>query len=162
MSITPFHFESGFLLSELTARNVSFLLFIIIQVIIDVESVFNIVMGNYPVHHYAHSFAGNIILTIVLSAIFHVAKTWLKSFRFFGGLNLRIVIITTLIGSLSHTFFDSIMHSDAQPFSPITAINPFLGINSLPFLHDVCVYSALIGFVIFSFRKLRSRKKSNV
>ena len=162
MPITPFHFGPGFLFSEITARYISFPLFIIIQIVIDFESAYNLIMGNYPIHQAAHTFLGNTVLTIVISFIFYFAEERIMVVRFLSGFTHRKIIVTTLTASFSHTFFDSIMHHDAHPFSPFSEKNPFLEMISISVLHDFCLYSALFGLTIFIFRKLRSRKKSNV
>ena len=53
------------------------------------------------------------------------------------------------IGSYSHVVLDSIMHTDIEPLSPFSQSNELLGFISVGALHKFCIYSGLVGAVLF-------------
>jgi hypothetical protein len=58
MPITPFHFGPGALLHAMAPRHVSFIAFCAANVLIDVESLYNLVNQRHPVHAFFHTYAG--------------------------------------------------------------------------------------------------------
>ena len=57
MPFTPLHFGPGLLLKAAAPRHVSFTAFVASQVLIDLESLYNILRGAWPVHRELHTFA---------------------------------------------------------------------------------------------------------
>jgi len=51
------------------------------------------------------------------------------------------------------------MHSDVQPAYPLTLDNPLLGMISVSTLHKLCLYSGMLGAVIFYAVQWHTRKK---
>ena len=60
-----------------------------------------------------------------------------------------ICISSALIGTFSHVFIDSIMHTDSQTFFPLGIENQILLFVSIETLHKFCIYTGLTGTVIF-------------
>jgi hypothetical protein len=58
MPITPFHFGPGALLHSLAPRQVSFIGFCAANVLIDVESLYNLIHRREPVHAFFHTYFG--------------------------------------------------------------------------------------------------------
>jgi len=52
---------------------------------------------------------------------------------------------------------DSIMHADVEPFFPITTNNAILGLITVEALHQLCLYSGLIGGIVYFAIHLRRR-----
>lgn len=67
------------------------------------------------------------------------------------------VFLSAFIGSFSQVLLDSIMHSDVQPFYPVTLSNPFLSVISLSVLHKLCLYSGLAGAAVYYFIQRRGK-----
>jgi len=61
----------------------------------------------------------------------------------------RVAFLSAFIGSFSHVLLDSIMHTDVEPFYPITLFNNFHGFISIETLHKLCLYSGLVGAAIY-------------
>ncbi len=57
----------------------------------------------------------------------------------------RVVFISAFIGTFSHVFLDSIMHSDVEPFYPFFLENSLLGLITINQLHQWCLYSGIVG-----------------
>jgi membrane-bound metal-dependent hydrolase YbcI (DUF457 family) len=58
----------------------------------------------------------------------------------------RTVFLSAFIGTYSHVFLDSIMHSDVQPFAPLSATNPFFHLIDVGLMHILCLLAGLVGF----------------
>jgi membrane-bound metal-dependent hydrolase YbcI (DUF457 family) len=82
-----------------------------------------------------------------------------KNGNMLAQLPMSITIISSLIGVWSHVFLDSIMHQDMMPFSPFSDANPFLGFVSLTQLHWGCIFSGVLGTILWALR-LRLKQKS--
>jgi membrane-bound metal-dependent hydrolase YbcI (DUF457 family) len=52
------------------------------------------------------------------------------------------------VGTYSHVFFDSIMHSDMQPLAPLIEANSLLHVITVDALHLACMLSGLLGILL--------------
>lgn len=66
-------------------------------------------------------------------------------------------IAGAFVGTYSHVFLDSIMHSDMRPLAPVSEANMLLHAISVGSLHLVCVLSGALGalllFAVFILRR---------
>ena len=158
MPITPFHFGPGAALQAIAPRHVSFLAFCAANVLIDVESLYNLVHGRHPVHAFFHTYVG---ATLVAMAI--VAAFWLLRragvTRLLPALTLRQVAIGAALGAWSHVLLDSVMHADIQPLQPLSAANGLLGLVSLSVLHWGCLACGGLAIVLACVRYLRNARR---
>lgn len=60
----------------------------------------------------------------------------------------RVAFLSAFLGTYSHVFLDSIMHSDVLPLSPFSTANPMLHLVSLPWLHLLCLALGVIGAIV--------------
>src|SRR5215212_4971268 len=65
MPVTPFHFGPGAALHAFAPRHFSFLAFCAANVLIDLESLYNLRTNTYPVHQFFHTYVG---ASLVLAA----------------------------------------------------------------------------------------------
>ena len=70
--------------------------------------------------------------------------------------------ISAFIGTYSHIFIDSIMHSDVMPFLPFSTASPLHGIISIEALHVWCVVSALVGGLVYFVMERKCKKAKQV
>jgi membrane-bound metal-dependent hydrolase YbcI (DUF457 family) len=156
MPVTPFHFGVGLALKGLKPEQVSLIAFAASQVVIDLESGYYLFIAReWPVHRWAHSFVGAALLGLltavvcarVLPAVSRVLP-WVPTSEMRG----QSCIVGGLLGGLSHTVLDGVMHTDVVPFFPVAAGNPLLGALSLGALHLLCVGSGLLGLVLLATR----------
>jgi len=170
MPFTPFHFGLGYSTAglEKRPRYFCFFAFVVTQVVIDIETLRNMLTGAPRLHTFFHTFLGSTIaalisvgVSVVLILLLRRALSFfpaaltkaLDHYRLFpkvtpGALPLGI---SALFGAWSHVFLDSIMHSDVEPFAPFATGNPMEGVISLGMLHLIC--TALIGsgcFLVFT------------
>ena len=135
------------------------------QIVMDLQPLVVMFTGQGHLHGFSHTYLGASLITI-LSA---VSGKYLSEI---GLLILRIskkenpikikwwvVFLSAFIGTFSHVFLDSIMHSDVQPFYPMSPNNILWGIISVSLLHKICLYSGLIGAGIYFLVQFKNKKK---
>jgi membrane-bound metal-dependent hydrolase YbcI (DUF457 family) len=122
--------------------------FIISQVAVDLESGYHLLRGDWPVHREIHS-----LLIAALVGVFCGSAVCLAGRRVLpanhASLQAEVAAapahVGGLIGGLSHSILDAVMHSDLQPFWPVSSRNPFLAVISVSNLHLLCVLSGVLG-----------------
>jgi len=133
---------------------VSFIAFVAANCITDVESIYNVLRGNFPVHRFLHTFVGAALVGAMTMALFMfmrwlVRKAPLPNWFEWQQLTLAPVIVGALLGSFSHIVLDGIMHADMHPFAPWSDANPFLHAVSLSTLHWACIVTGVAGVLIW-------------
>jgi membrane-bound metal-dependent hydrolase YbcI (DUF457 family) len=127
------------------------------QIVMDIQPLIVLVSNTrrFELHGFSHTYLGATLLA-VLSAL---SGKYLSEF----GLKLLglstmtqpikivwwIAFFSAFIGTYSHVVLDSIMHSDIQPYFPFMDGNHLLGIIDIEQLHEFCIYSGLVGGVIY-------------
>lgn len=162
MPITPFHFGPGAAVQALFPHKVSFIAFALSNVLLDFESAYYMLTGQFPLHRFFHSFFGSsflipvVVLIFVLMRSIRKRKTWIPDIYNWSALSIKQVFLGAALGVYSHIVFDGIMHSDVQPFAPFGSMNPFLHLLSLDTLHWFCVAAAVFAFGVLVYRMRRS------
>jgi membrane-bound metal-dependent hydrolase YbcI (DUF457 family) len=162
--ITPFHFGPGALFHGVAPRRVSFIAFMAANCITDVESIYNVLRGNFPIHRFLHTFVGAALTAAMTIALFLFMRRLsrrvsLPNWFEWQQLTLSPVIVGALLGSYSHIVLDGIMHADMRPFAPWSDANPFLHAISLGTLHWGCIIAAVVGVLIW-LKTRQSRPRS--
>ena len=122
MPFTPLHLGFGTIIKAILPNSFSFSAFALTQIIIDVESLYNLLNRKWPVHAFLHTY-------------------------YFGErISLISLVIGSFFGAYSHVFLDSIIHSDIRPLAPYSDSNILYHIISVPILHMWCIL-ALSGGV---------------
>ena len=154
MPITPFHFGPGVLFAGAAPRRISLIAFVAANCITDVESIYNVLTGNFPYHRFLHTFLGAAVVTALTVAIFLVTRQLARRFplpNWFSWQQLTLLPVTVgaLLGSFSHIVLDGVMHADMRPFAPWSDANPFLHRVSLGVLHWGCAAAAALGGLLW-------------
>jgi membrane-bound metal-dependent hydrolase YbcI (DUF457 family) len=157
--ITPFHFGPGAALHAVAPGHVSFLAFCGANVLIDIESLYNLVNQRHPVHAFFHTYVGATLVIVGVGILFVAARwfanrIWLPNLLGWRGLSLRQVVVGAALGAYSHIVLDSVMHSDIQPLAPFASGNALLGAIPLSALHMGSVVLGLLGVAGVAFRRL--------
>lgn len=173
MPFTPLHFGPGALIKACAPRYVSFTAFAFAQVLIDIEPLYFMLRGEYPIHRFFHSYIGATLIVfaayflgrpiagIVLALFRAQLKPTIASLVAAARSIPRIAaLIGATAGAYSHVFLDSIMHTDIRPFAPFTENNPCLLIISIAELHMYCVVAGLLGSVGLGFWWLVSKERA--
>lgn len=170
MPITPLHFGPGLLCKALLGRHVSLLAFVLVQVVIDVETAWWMLHGEWVIHRFLHTYAGS---TLAAGAV--VLLTWRLPAFATGPWNRRMareglpgwalaarprpvaLVAGALLGAWSHVLFDSLMHADMHPLAPWSAGNGLLAAVPLAWLNVFCVGSGLLGLGVLVVAERRRR-----
>lgn len=160
MPFTPFHFGPGAALHALVPQHVSFIAFCGTNVLIDVESLINLVTGRYPIHAFFHTWIGATLTaaaaTLLLSGACRLGRRWRLPNPFgWRDLGVRPIAIGALAGAYSHVVLDSIMHGDIAPLAPFSRANALFGLVPLDALHAGCAVAGVVGFVLLLWRDAR-------
>ena len=144
----------GILIKALLQGSFSLMVFGWTQIVMDIQPLLVLITGIGHLHGFTHTYIGAILLAI-FSALTgkYLSEIGLKILGLAQSKNIPIQwwvsFLSAFIGSFSHVFLDSIMHTDVEPFYPISLINNFHGILSISMLHKLCLYSGIIGALIY-------------
>jgi hypothetical protein len=166
MPVTPFHGGVGLIAKGLAGRRVSFLGFCATQVVIDIESGYFLLRGEWPVHRFLHTAIGAAVACgLVVWIGRQVARRWSRrpepdmALVRWGRGDLAALLTTggaagtAALGVVGHLIPDAIMHADVRSFSPLTDANPFYGTLSLSALHGALVATGAVGLALIALRR---------
>jgi len=171
MPITPFHFGPGAALKAAAPRHFSFTMFAFTNVVIDVEPLYYMVTGDWPIHRFAHTYLG---ATIVAAACIFAGRpicSW--ALRLWNSrldeAQARWLAVETRIGMVpaatgafaggwSHVLLDSLMHPDMDPLAPFAKGNALLQAVMLGQLELFCVVTGALGVAVLGAMAWRRRK----
>ena len=159
MPITPFHFGPGAAIHAIAPKHVSFLAFCTANVLIDIEPLYYMITGQYPLHRFFHTYIAATIITVITALIFFAAlklssRITLPNPFHWQSLSLSPIWLGAATGTYSHIVFDSVMHIDIAPLSPFSKTNVLYQLIPLGELHLFCLFSAFLGLVILGIRQL--------
>ena len=154
MPFTPFHFGPALLIKCMARRRFSFRTFAATQVAIDIETLFWLLRGEWPVHRLAHTFLGSAIVGLVVAVTMFaiirpiIQRLWGHDHVLAAEVRASPAFAGGLVGGLSHPLLDGIMHADIMPFRPFTFDNPLLHVLDVGLLHVACFASGVLGMVL--------------
>lgn len=124
------------------------------QIVMDIQPLIVLITGQGHLHGFSHTYIGAVLIAIFST----LSGKYLSEFGLTllgvnkeSKINIKwwVATVSAFIGTFSHIILDSIMHSDIEPFYPISADNQLLGIISISALHQICMYSGLVGLAIY-------------
>ncbi len=158
MPITPFHLGPAALVKALVPGYFSLTVFAFVQMVIDLEPLYYMAMGEEPLHRFMHTFAGATLaamLGVVLGRpICEAALRWWNAhlgaqlarwLSTSSKIPLAATISGAVIGAYSHLALDAIMHTDVRPLAPFSQANPLHGLISIAVLYWACAIAGLFG-----------------
>jgi hypothetical protein len=159
MPFTPFHLGPGLLVKSVLPRWFSFSAFGVSQVVIDIESLYWLRRGEWPVHRVLHTFVSGALVGVAVAAGAVLIGRSFAARRLSDRPGLAVearigpALAGGLAGGLSHSLLDGIMHADIRPFRPFTSANPLLGQLDVVNLHLLCVAMGVFGLVLLLVRR---------
>lgn len=131
MPFTPFHGGPGLMLKALFPRGVSLVTFLTTQIVIDCETAYHLLIGDYPLHRFFHSLIGGAIAGCAVAVVVVAASRWLPISQYFdedaggrGEMAPVPAIVAGVVGGTSHSILDGIVHPDVRPFAPVADVSP--------------------------------------
>jgi len=161
MPFTPFHFGVAALLKAAVPVRFSFLIFCYSQIVTDMTVAYNIVMREYPLHGFTHTFVGALVVGTVCGLtgpyVHNLAKRWnRRPSLMLQSPSSGVCFMSAFIGTFSHIVLDSVMHGDMQPLWPLSGANPILDCIPLDILHLACMAGGIVGLIWCGVRMRRS------
>lgn len=153
MPFTPIHMGPGIFLKGILQGSFSLMVFGWTQIVMDIQPLFVLISGEGHLHGFSHTYVGATVLAIfsaLTGKYLSQFGLWVLQIEksIYSNIRWWVVFLSAFIGSFSHVLLDSVMHSDVQPFYPVTLSNPFLSVISVSALHKLCLYSGLVGAAI--------------
>lgn len=155
MPFTPFHMGPGILVKAILQGSFSLMVFGWAQIVMDIQPLFVLITGNGQLHGFSHTYIGATLLA-VFSALSgkYLSEIGLKLLGISkegNPVKIRwwISFLSAFIGTYSHVALDSIMHSDVEPYYPLPKENGLLALINVHQLHQLCIYSAMVGAIIY-------------
>ncbi len=154
MPLTPIHMGPGILMKALLQGSFSLMVFGWTQIVMDIQPLIVLITGEGHLHGFSHTYIGATLLAL-FSALSgkYLSQLGLWMLHITPSVHVSIpwsvVFISAFIGSFSHVFLDSMMHSDVEPFFPLTTHNDFHHLISVEVLHQLCVYAGIAGAAIY-------------
>jgi len=161
MPFTPFHMGPGAAIKAVSGKYFSLMVFGFSQIAIDIEPLIRILQKDNILHGYTHTYLGAVVIGLFSIVVGKPFCEWLL--RIWNYLNrskylqwLRLIpeitwlssILGAFIGTFSHVFLDSIMHSDMHPFAPFNSSNDILHIMPSGWLYLLCAFLGVVGFMV--------------
>jgi membrane-bound metal-dependent hydrolase YbcI (DUF457 family) len=152
----------GLLIKSLLQGSFSLMVFGWTQVLMDVQPLVVMLRGEGHMHGFTHTYVGATLVAIVAAVSGKYCSEF--GFKFLqldfpSGAKIKwwVCFLSAYIGSYTHVFLDSIMHSDIQPFYPFSLMNGLHHYISVWALHKLCMFSGVIGALIYGVVYLRHR-----
>src|SRR2546423_5583700 len=164
MPATPFHFGPGLLIKAAAPRHFSVAAYSVAQVVIDIESGYYLLKGDYPVHRQAHTFFLGGLIGLVCGLVVSRIGRWLARPRDIvpealgAEYRMPIAVVSGIFGGLFHSVLDGIMYSDIRPFRPFSNANPLYDLVSVRILYLFCIVTGVVGAALLLARERRARQ----
>lgn len=152
MPFTPVHMGLGLAIKPLMQRSFSLMVFGWSQIVIDIQPLINMISGIYPIHGISHTYIGATFIAIFCGFTGkYLGEFGLKLIKeeIYLPISLKVSFISAFIGTYTHVFLDSIMHSDMSPLYPLTQANDLLLIIGIDVLHTYLFISGLVGIIAY-------------
>jgi hypothetical protein len=164
MPATPFHLGPGLLIKAAAPRQFSMAAYSLAQVVIDVESGYYLLQGEYPVHRQAHTFLlGGLIGMLCGLIVSRIGGWWARPRdavpeALAAEFRMPVAVVSGVFGGIFHSMLDGIMYADIRPFRPFTEANPLYELVSIRTLYLFCTITGLVGAALLLARERRSRR----
>jgi membrane-bound metal-dependent hydrolase YbcI (DUF457 family) len=158
MPFTPFHFGAHACVVLPLQRRLDIPAFILSSVFIDIEPLLVMLFNlHYPLHGYAHSLMGGLVVGSLGGAVVYLLRKPLGkvmgSLKLFYRPSLVMSMLSCVCGAWLHILFDAMIYSEMSPFYPISH-NPLYGFISSANMYLLCSLFFIPAVVLY----FRSRK----
>jgi len=134
------------------------------QVVMDIQPLVVLITGEGQLHGFSHTYIGATLLGVFSAVsgkyLSEIGLTLIGISKIENPIKISwfVAFLSAFIGTYSHIILDAIMHSDMQPYYPVSMENSFITIITIKELHLLCLYSAGVGTVLFFVIQILVRK----
>ncbi|HET9426425.1 MAG TPA: hypothetical protein VFO55_13730 [Gemmatimonadaceae bacterium] len=162
MPFTPFHFGPGLLLKAGVPRRMSFLAFATTQVAIDLESWHYLTANDPHVHRTLHTIGAATLAGVGIGCLVWILGAGVHALLgprvagmtigtrlpvFESEVSMRGALTGGVLGGVTHSIFDAIVHGDVEPLLPLSRANPFLGLIEWNMMENACIVAGIAGLI---------------
>ena len=161
MPFTPLHMGAGIVVKAVMRNRFSLVVFGGSQIAMDIQPLVVMLTGKGDLHGFSHTILGATLIALFCGlAGKPIGELLLRIIREprYLPIGWGISFVSAFIGTYSHIFIDSIMHSDVAPLSPFTKESPLYGIISIEALHILCIVGAVVGGLVYYLLDSRCKK----
>ncbi len=163
MPFTPYHFGPSALVSLPLRKYIDVPVFVLANVVIDLEPLVVIVFGlKYRGHEHFHNFLFGGLVGVLWGLIAYFGRGILSRIMRMLKLpyttNFKKMLMSAVFGVWFHVIIDSIASRDMKPLYP-SDFNPMIGIMSRSILHLVCILSFIPAIVMVYVIRALSHKR---
>lgn len=124
------------MIKAVAGRYFSLMVFGFSQVALDVEPLVRIIRGDAGLHGFTHTYLGATLIGLASAVVgrpicqlflnhwtpdpYSPFMNWLRGSKL---ISWPAAIAGAFVGTYSHVFLDSVMHSDMQPLAPLSEVN---------------------------------------
>jgi hypothetical protein len=166
---TPYHFGPGLLLKGIAPAHSSMVALCAANVVVDCETLYHLVRRDPAIHGVLHTFLGATLAGVATALVMVATRRWwdrgfvrrlwveIEGQALAQGRSAFAIAVGAVVGGASHPLFDELMHPDVHPFAPWTDDNPLLGHLTGDGVRLLCVACAIVGGVVLTWRRQRTR-----
>ena len=139
----------------------------------DLQPLLVMVVGRGTLHGISHTVIGATVIAVFSAVtgkyLSEYVFVWLdKDFTEFQKsifdlpkfISYKVAFLSAFIGAYSHILLDSVMHSDLRPLFPISDNNALLNLASYEQVNKICIYSGIVGAILYFMVRLMVVKSS--
>ncbi len=173
MPFTPLHLGPGIAVKSIFGR-MSFTVFAVTQVVIDLEPLVLMYRGEWPIHRLFHTCAGATLAAVIGLVAGRPFCRWLLGFwnRRLSAEQARWLFVEpdipwpaavqgAFIGAYSHVFLDAFMHADMEPLAPFATGNRLVEWLTIPQLHGICLITGAAGLALMAVSRWRFQRSDD-
>jgi CDP-diglyceride synthetase len=153
MPFTPFHFGPGALVKSIMPSLFSFQVFVLSQVLIDIEPGLGLFLGWEELHAYTHNWPMAIVIAVAAFMLWEGWERYRPSRMTAPPIGKLVVAGSALFGTLSHVWFDSQFHREMAGMTP-SNLMLWKTSDSATQIEIFCIAAALAAMVIWALRSL--------
>lgn len=159
MPFTPFHFGPSAVIGMPLSRYLDPFTFVLASVAIDLEPLSVMVLHlHYPLHGYAHTFAGAALVGAVWGVSVWLCRGALeRALR--EGFNIpfmpsrRKMVLSGVLGTWFHVLLDAPLYTDIKPLYPFHG-NPLYGLVGQGTMYLFCAFCFIPAIGLHLYRRL--------
>ncbi len=151
MPFTPFHLGVGIAAKAVAPRLISFQVFALTQVAMDIEPGLRMAQGNEVLHGWTHTLVGAVPVAVASAMVWKMLegrRIWRWTFE---PIDASMLWTTAFVGTWSHVLLDALIHRDMASTRSILALE-----GATPFTHEatefMCLLMATAGVALLALR----------
>ncbi|MHA2393870.1 MAG: hypothetical protein ACXAEX_18215 [Promethearchaeota archaeon] len=155
MPFTPYHVGPALLVALIMYPLLDIPTFIIATLVIDIEPLVNLILGNTRLHGVFHSLTAGLISALILAGLMYFLRRYTKPIVIERSLpqdpSFRDLLLTSIVGTWFHILLDAFFYSDVSLIYPFE-FNPLLNLLPSSLIYNFFIVSFPLSIIIYLIR----------